>query len=132
MEDDNCKNIETIDENIEEEEPAIEELPVEEPTIEIPTEEVKPTPKKRAGRPSGSKDKVPRPKRKTTAVVKEEPLYVESTIESIQEMPRALEGSLPIPPPTESEKAALMFHLLTQHAKGRKSAKQELWRSWFQ
>ncbi len=129
MENDDCKNTETIEEKSEEGE--LEEHPVEEPIVEESiaeepvVEEVKP--KKRAGRPSGSKDKVQRPKRKPRVVINEEPLYVDPP-----EMPRALEGSLPIPPPTESDKAALMFHLLTQQAKGRKNAKQELWRSWFQ
>ena len=100
------------------------ELPVEipeetilEPIIE--TVEIKP---KAKGRPKESKDKIPRPKRKV--VIKEEPI--------IQEMPRVLPDSIPIPIETNNiNKYALMLELLHEQKQNRINNKSELYRSWF-
>ena len=100
------------------------ELPVEipeetvvEPIIE--TVEIKP---KAKGRPKESKDKIPRPKRKV--VIKEEPI--------IQEMPRVLPDSLPIPIETNNiNKYALMLELLHEQKQNRINNKSEMYRSWF-
>ena len=100
------------------------ELPVEipeetiiEPIIE--TVEIKP---KAKGRPKESKDKIPRPKRKV--VIKEEPI--------IQELPRALPDSIPIPMETTNiNKYALMLELLHEQKQTRINNKSEMYRSWF-
>ena len=71
---------------------------IEEPIIE--TVEIKP---KAKGRPKESKDKIPRPKRKV--VIKEESI--------VQELPRVLPDSKPIPIETNNiNKYALMLELL--------------------
>ena len=100
------------------------ELPVEipeetivEPIIE--TLEIKP---KAKGRPKESKDKIPRPKRKV--VIKEEPI--------VQEMPRILPDSIPIPIETNNiNKYALMLELLHEQKQNRINNKSEMYRSWF-
>ena len=100
------------------------ELPVEipegtivEPIIE--TVEIKP---KAKGRPKESKDKIPRPKRKV--VIKEEPV--------VQELPRVLPDSLPIPIETNNiNKYALMLELLHDQKQTRINNKSEMYRSWF-
>ena len=100
------------------------ELPVEIPeeTIEEPiieTVEIKP---KAKGRPKESKDKIPRPKRKV--VIKEEPI--------IQDLPRVLPDSLPIPIETNNiNKYALMLELLHEQKQTRINNKSEMYRSWF-
>ena len=106
----------------------IEGIPVEaveEPKPEPEVPEVKeetPQAKRKPGRPSGAKDKVPRPKSKV--IIKEEPIEV-------KELPRVLESSLPIPTEPETDKAALMLKLLNHQAQLRKNAKTELWERWF-
>ena len=100
------------------------ELPVEipeetivEPIIE--TVEIKP---KAKGRPKESKDKIPRPKRKV--VIKEEPI--------IQEMPRVLPDSIPIPMESNNiNKYALMLELLHEQKQNKINNKSEMYRSWF-
>ena len=100
------------------------ELPVEipeetiiEPIIE--TVEIKP---KAKGRPKESKDKIPRPKRKV--VIKEENI--------VQELPRVLPDSLPIPIETNNiNKYALMLELLHDQKQTRINNKSEMYRSWF-
>ena len=100
------------------------ELPVEipeetivEPIIE--TIEIKP---KAKGRPKESKDKIPRPKRKV--VIKEENI--------VQELPRVLPDSLPIPIETNNiNKYALMLELLHDQKQTRINNKSEMYRSWF-
>ena len=100
------------------------ELPVEipeetiiEPILE--TVEIKP---KAKGRPKESKDKIPRPKRKV--VIKEEPV--------VQELPRVLPDSIPIPIETNNiNKYALMLELLHDQKQTRINNKSEKYRSWF-
>ena len=94
----------------------IEETIVE-PIIE--TVEIKP---KAKGRPKESKDKIPRPKRKV--VIKEESI--------VQELPRVLPDSLPIPIATNNiNKYALMLELLHEQKQNRINNKSEMYRSWF-
>ena len=96
------------------------ELPVEipeetiiEPIIE--TVEIKP---KAKGRPKESKDKIPRPKRKV--VIKEETI--------VQELPRVLPDSLPIPIETNNiNKYALMLELLHDQKQTRINNKSEMY-----
>ena len=99
------------------------ELPetIEETVVEpiIETVEIKP---KAKGRPKESKDKIPRPKRKV--VIKEEPI--------IQELPRALPESIPIPMETNNiNKYTLMLELLHEQKQTRINNKSEMYRSWF-
>ena len=99
------------------------ELPetIEETIVEpiIETVEIKP---KAKGRPKESKDKIPRPKRKV--VIKEEPV--------VQELPRVLPDSLPIPIETNNiNKYALMLELLHEQKQNRINNKSEMYRSWF-
>ena len=102
--------------------PAVE-IPVEilEETIEEPiaeTVEIKP---KAKGRPKESKE-IPRPKRKV--IIKEEPI--------IQELPRVLPDSIPIPTETNNiNKYALMVELLHERKQNRINKKSEMYRSWF-
>ena len=99
------------------------ELPetIEETIVEpiIETVEIKP---KAKGRPKESKDKIPRPKRKV--VIKEEPI--------VQELPRVLPDSIPIPMETNNiNKYALMLELLHEQKQNRINNKSEMYRSWF-
>ena len=99
------------------------ELPetIEETIIEpiIETVEIKP---KAKGRPKESKDKIPRPKRKV--VIKEEPI--------VQEVPRVVPDSIPIPIKTNNiNKYALMLELLHEQKQNRINNKSEMYRSWF-
>jgi len=99
------------------------ELPetIEETIVEpiIETVEIKP---KAKGRPKESKDKIPRPKRKV--IIKEEPI--------IQDLPRVLPDSLPIPIETNNiNKYALMLELLHDQKQTRINNKSEMYRSWF-
>ena len=119
---DDKSNIEEItpEENViipETEPPETIEETVVEPIIE--TVEIKP---KAKGRPKESKDKIPRPKRKV--VIKEEPI--------VQELPRVLPDSLPIPIETNNiNKYALMLELLHEQKQTRINNKSEMYRSWF-
>ena len=125
MEDGNAENP-----KIEEQESTkIEEIPIELPQEIVPepaiTEEiVKP---KKKGRPKGAADKKPRPPRKKVVVQEEAVDEIE-----INDLPRALPDSLPIPTEAKTDKAALMLQLLQRQAQARKRQKADLWKSWFQ
>ena len=104
-------------------------LPETEPFVETPEEtvveqiletvEIKP---KAKGRPKESKDKIPRPKRKV--VIKEEAI--------VQELPRVLPDSIPIPIETNNiNKYALMLELLHEQKQNRINNKCGMYRSWF-
>ena len=118
----------------EEESTKIEEIPVELPqeivpepaiTEEIVSEPVEVKPKKK-GRPKGAADKKPRPPRKKVVVQEEAVDEIE-----INDLPRALPDSLPIPTEAKTDKAALMLQLLQRQAQARKRQKADLWKSWF-
>ena len=112
--------VETIELNTPEKD-KIETVEIIEHNENVEPQDNKPEPKK-AGRPKGGKDKNPRPSRKKQVQIEEVPE---------EELPRALPDSLPIPQPTESDKAALMLELLRRQAQMRKNQKQQLWKSWF-
>ena len=123
-----------IDDNSEKIEEVIPEIPVEPEPIEAEPVELEPSeppepveetpkPKRKPGRPLQAKDKVPRPKRKV--VIKEEPIDIK------EELPRAIEDSLPIPTEPTTDKYALMLKLLHDQQQLRKNQKTELYRSWF-
>ena len=110
---------------ITEETQVIPEIPIEPQVEEAPVEEEVVQPKvvpKAKGRPKNSKDVKPRPSRKV--VIKEEPVE--------PELPRALQGSQPIPEEAnEIDKYALMLQLLHRQKTQRLQNKSDLYRSWF-
>ena len=91
-----------------------------EPEQEQPTEP--PTPKKKPGRPVGSKSKEPgKPRAKRVKIVEEAVPH---------NPPSPVEQSRPIPTSRDSQ-SALMLQMLSQHAKERQNRKADLWKSWF-
>ena len=97
--------------------------PEPEPELEPaePEESVEPpTPKKKPGRPVGSKSKEPgKPRAKRVKIVEE----------VVSHSP-PVEQSRPIPTRRESD-SALMLEMLSQHARERQNRKADLWKSWF-
>ena len=108
--------------------PSVEEEPIPEALTKL-TEE-SPKAKQKPGRPKGSKDTKPRARQakvKTVAVV--EP---EEAVQPVNELPRALPQSRPIPTHAYNDHAALMLNMLAHQAKERQNRKAHLWKSWFQ
>ena len=105
------------------EEPATiaEDLVAEEPAIEIPVE---PQPKKR-GRPAGSKNREPGKPR----APRKKPEIVQEPVEEVQELPRAVEGSFPIPQEAYDLRTAKMLRVLQMQADQRKRNKENVWRN---
>ena len=103
------------------EEPAtIAEDPVaEEPAIEVPVE-----PKKR-GRPAGSKNREPGKPR----APRKKPEIVQEPVEEVQQLPRAVEGSFPIPEEAYDLRTAKMLRILQMQADRRKQNKENVWRN---
>ena len=104
---------------------AIEQESVEQVVAELPRE----APKRKPGRPVGSRSKIPgkprapRQKRVVVEDVTEEP---EET-----EVERVLPNSRPIPTHGYDNKTAIMLAMLQQQADDRKRRKAELYKSWF-
>ena len=98
-----------------------EDSVAEEPAIEIPVE---PQPKKR-GRPAGSKNREPGKPR----APRKKPEIVQEPVEEVQELPRAIEGSLPIPEEAYDLRTAKMLRLLQMQADQRKRNKENVWRN---
>ena len=93
-----------------------------------------PKPKRKPGRPVGAKSKIqgkPRAKRKVV-VHTPTPEQSEEELPTKAELPRVLQGSLPIPAMSHDQKSALMLQLLQQQAQTRRERKAAVWRSWFQ
>ena len=90
----------------------------------IPADVLALAPKRKPGRPIGSKSKEPgkpRPRAKAVAVpIREEPI----------ESP-PLPGSRPIPTEARDSREALMLRLLSQQANARQNNKVAVWKSWF-
>ncbi len=106
-----------------------------EPTIEQdeivvePVTDEPPTPKRKPGRPTGSKSKIPgkprAPRQKRVVVAPEE-------IPEEEEIPeRALPNSRPIPTHAYDDRTVMMLAMLQQQADDRKSRKAALYKSWF-
>ena len=96
-------------------------------TSQEPEEKVDPVlkeaePKKR-GRPVGSKNKEPGKPR----APRKKPEIVEEPIQ--QELPRAVEGSFPIPEEAYDLRTAKMLRLLQMQADQRKRNKENVWRN---
>ena len=107
-------------------EPEAEPEPEPEPELEPaePEESVEPpTPKKKPGRPVGSKSKEPgKPRAKRVKIVEEAVPH--------SPPPPVEQPSRPIPTRRDSD-SALMLEMLSQHAKERQNRKADLWKSWF-
>ena len=96
-------------------------------TSQEPEQKVEPVlkevePKKR-GRPVGSKNKEPGKPR----APRKKPEIVQEPIE--QELPRAVEGSFPIPEEAYDLRTAKMLRLLQMQADQRKRNKETVWRN---
>lgn len=114
----------------------IADVPEEIMAIDVPKEEENPQPKKKPGRPLGSKSKEPgKPRAKRTSKKQVEPLETVEIQNNIQveskNPPRVLEGSRPIPRQSYDETSELLLQLLSHQANQRKRNKVELWKSWF-
>ena len=126
----------TIDENpvtTDENPVTTDEKPVttdEKPATTPPPEVVALEPKRKPGRPAGSKNKEPgkprKPRAKAVAVVPVEP------VEPVEEYLPALPGSRRIPTEARDGREVLMLRLLSEQAGARQRNKVALWKSWFQ
>ena len=86
-----------------------------------------PTPKRKPGRPQGSKSKEPgKPRRKKVEIQEEKVEIVEP-----QELPRATPGSFPIPEEAFDLKTAKMLRLLQMQKDVRVQQKRNMYSSWF-
>ena len=98
-----------------------EDSVAEEPAIEAPVE---PQPKKR-GRPAGSKNREPGKPR----APRKKPEIVQEPVEEVQQLPRAVEGSYPIPEEAYDLRTAKMLRILQMQADRRKQNKENVWRN---
>ena len=118
-------------------EPTMPDIVVQaEPTIEmdeivepVTDDKEPPIPKRKPGRPTGSKSKIPgkprAPRQKRVVVAPEE-------IPEEEEIPeRALPNSRPIPTHAYDDRTVMMLAMLQQQADDRKSRKAALYKSWF-
>ena len=99
-------------------------------------------PKRKAGRPVGSKSKEPgkprKPRAKKVEIV-EEPVFQDmpfgpghgpvEEVPTYEEAPRA--PSLPIPTEATNDREAKMLRLLKDHSMNRRQRKVAMWKSWF-
>ena len=103
-----------------------------------------PLPKRKPGRPQGSKSKEPgkprKPRAKKVEFVKEEAVESVAVVEqpresspaaAPRELPRAIPGSLPIPEEAHDLRAAKMLRLLQIHSDHRKQQKRQMYSNWF-
>jgi len=85
-------------------------------------------PKRKPGRPVGSKNKEPGKPRKPRAKV----VIKEEAVEMIEpEIPRIIPGSMPIPEEAYDLRTAKMLRLLQMQKEHRKEQKRQLYSSWF-
>ena len=108
-----------------------------EPTIEqdeivsvepVADDKEPPTPKRKPGRPTGSKSKIPgkpRAPRQKRVVVADVPEEIPEEIE------RVLPNSRPIPNHGYDDRTVMMIAMLQQQADDRKNRKAALYKSWF-
>ena len=145
--------IETIETNQESEPPqetaegasaGAEATPIESSVPEAESEALpeEPLPKRKPGRPQGSKSKEPGKPRKPRA--KKVEFVREEAVESVavdhrvaaaelhpRELPRATEGSFPIPEEAYDLRAAKMLRLLQMQSDQRKQQKRHVYSNWF-
>ena len=114
----NPVTIETEPEPEPEPEPELEPELEMEPEVEPEPEPL--TPKKKPGRPVGSKSKEPgKPRAKRVKIVEVEEAYVPAPTQQ-----RTI-------PTSNDSNSAKMLKLLTEHAHTRRDRKADLWKSWF-
>ena len=121
-----------------------EATPIESSVPEAESEALpeEPLPKRKPGRPQGSKSKEPGKPRKPRA--KKVEFVREEAVESVaadhrvaaaelhpRELPRATEGSFPIPEEAYDLRAAKMLRLLQMQADQRKQQKRHVYSGWF-
>ena len=104
-----------------------------------------PLPKRKPGRPQGSKSKEPgkprKPRAKKVEFVREEAVESVAVAEQShrvaaaelhpRELPRATEGSFPIPEEAYDLRAAKMLRLLQMQSDQRKQQKRHVYSNWF-
>ena len=108
------------------------ETPAPEATGPVPPPEVVALePKKKPGRPAGSKNKEPgkprKPRAKAVAIEPVVPVTVEPPLEEYLPLP----GSRRIPTEARDSREVLMLRLLSEQAGARQRNKVALWKSWF-
>ena len=113
----------------------IDENPVTTEEKPLPADVValEPTPKRKPGRPPGSKNKEPGKPRKprAKAVVVAEAVAPPEPPEPEPYDTPALPGSRRIPTEARDSHEAMMLRLLSHQAKARQQNKVALWKSWF-
>ena len=122
-------SLETLNEDHEVEEALPDEI------TKLPEE---PAPKRKPGRPLGSKSRLqgmPRKPRAKKVQIVEEPVVQD--IEDIEEVPAYEESprvlhSQPIPTEARNDRDAKMLRLLQEHSMNRRQRKVAMWKSWFQ
>ena len=125
-------SIDSDTQEIEEMPLSIPEMPVSIPEVLVtPQEEVieEPAaiaPKRKAGRPVGSKNKEVKPRKP-----REKKVVFAELVEEIQELPRAIAGSHPIPMEAFDLRTARMLRLLQMQSDQRKQQKSQRYSSWF-
>ena len=111
-----------------------------EPTIEQdeivvePVTDEPPTPKRKPGRPTGSKSKIPgkpRAPRQKKVVIADVPEEIPADIPEDEEIERVLPHSKPIPTHGYDDRTVAMIAMLQQQADDRKNRKAALYKSWF-
>ena len=114
-----------------------EATPIESSVPEAESEALpeEPLPKRKPGRPQGSKSKEPgkprKPRAKKVEFVREEAVESVAADHPPQELPRATEGSFPIPEEAYDLRAAKMLRLLQMQADQRKQQKRHVYSGWF-
>ncbi len=113
-----------------------------EPTIEqdeivvepVTDDNEPPIPKRKPGRPTGSKSKVPgkpRAPRQKKVVIADVPEEIPADIPEDDEIERVLPHSKPIPTHGYDDRTIMMITMLQQQADERKNRKAALYKSWF-
>ena len=108
-----------------------DEVVAVEPVVEDPVEEA-PEAKRKPGRPTGSKSKIPgkpRAPRQKRVVIADVP---EEIPEEVPEIERVLPNSRPIPTHGYDDRTVMMLAMLQQQADDRKNRKAALYKSWFE
>ncbi len=111
----------------------VKTVPVEQDVVveDILTPREPPIPKRKPGRPAGSKSKVPgkpRAPRQKRVVIEEPEEIPEEVPDAIE---RILPNSRPIPTHGHDSNTVLMIAMLQQQAEERRHRKAELYKSWF-
>ena len=107
------------------------ELIQEELVEPVKTAEDEAVPKRKPGRPTGSKSKEPGKPRKPRVKKVEIREELVENIPPQEELPRAIPGSQPIPEEAYDVRTAKMLRLLQMQSDHRKQQKRNVYSSWF-